>query len=278
MDSNDISRIRNIAIDEGLAVYSDPDEEDPAHYGVFYTIANSSIGPAYALTSLESLIFVVIPSHYCCNDSPFVHFRNEPFLTEVENRPGEFQAWSAQRNSSVIPWSLPLCKASWEIDISMWWCNLEVNKQDMGRKCFPLKTVRWVHYRHLSSHDQWRNRVDFLSRKMYVPATGCLYDSGSEYWMESTLRQLLDFLEDNRDTYDDLGRHLPYNLNSDVDYLDPIDTYLSTTECVCGSGHAMRAAIYDLETLAEVDLEADLDLVLRERGERLAELEEWSAW
>jgi hypothetical protein len=101
----------------------------------------SGLYPHYALTSLQSPRFVTVPLHDSYNVSSFVRFWDDIIVSEVESNPGEFQAWAAELFGKVVPWYLPVGKATWEVDFSMWWDYLEATKS-RNELYFPLKTVR----------------------------------------------------------------------------------------------------------------------------------------
>jgi hypothetical protein len=269
LDPKDVGQIENLAIDSDLANFHEIDEEAPP-WGVWWTLAMATTGQ-YVFTKLKTLTIHRNESHGSCNDSPVIGFHGDIILTEVESKPGEFQAWEMEtsgchwkRKTKVrpVPWTLPLDEATWEVPVSRMWSDLETRKYEMAS--FPLKTVRFVSFGAAPEH--WARRLEFLCGKKYVQSTGCLYES------HKSLDTLLDWREADSDGSGWYG-YLMAQLSeahqeehNTADEYDPILVYLTQTPCNCAIGHAHKAGFYDEEDLDLVELRQVLKTVNKQKA------------
>jgi hypothetical protein len=255
LDPTDVGQIKSLAIDSDIANYHETDEEAPP-WGLWWALAMTT--DEYVFTNLRTLTIHRNSSHKSCNDSSYVGFHGDIILTEVESNPGEFQAWEMEtkgcywkRKTVVrpIPWDIPLHnKATWEASFSRLWADLEKHKYKTPG--IALKTVRLVTFG--KGPDHWAGRLEFLTGKKYVQATGCIYEGHKD------LDTLLDWKEAETDGTGWYG-YLTVQLSEPE--FDPLLVYLTQNTCTCAIGHAHQAYYYDDEALEGVDLQKVLVVV-----------------
>jgi hypothetical protein len=256
LDSKDIDQIENLAIDSDIANYHESDEEAPT-WGLWWTLAMNT-ADEYVFTNLQTLTIHRNPSHKSCNDSPYIDFYGDFILTELDSNPGEFQAWQMEisgcywkRKTKVrpVPWDIPLHnKTTWEASFSRLWADLEKHKYKTPS--MALKTVRLVTFG--KGPDHWAGRLEFLTGKKFVQATGCIYEGHKD------LDTLLDWKEADTDGSGWYG-YLTVQLSEPE--FDPLLVYLTQNACHCAIGHAHQAYYYDDEAFEGVDLQKVLVIV-----------------
>jgi hypothetical protein len=263
LEPEDVSQIENLAIDSDIANYHEIDEE-ASPWGLWWALAMTT--DDYVFTNLRTLTIHRNSSHKSCNDSSYIGFHGDILLTEVENNPGEFQAWEMEtsgcyfkRKAKVnpVPWKLPLHDGvTWEVPFSRLWMDLEKHKYETPNSA--LRTVRFVSFG--KGPDHWAGRLEFLQGKRYVQSTSCIYEG------HKTLNTLLEWREADGDGG---GWYTYLTTQLSEPEFDPIQVYLTQIACDCAIGHAHRADFYDEDDLEGIDARKAVEVVsAQNRGGR----------
>ncbi|KAF7921763.1 hypothetical protein BELL_0325g00100 [Botrytis elliptica] len=231
----DLELVQNVAIDNDLFsqllwvefkpyLHLQSSRDDCLHLG--------SLFPA-----LHSLTSVVIPSATMpliyqlrsWNDSVDIIIANDGDSGK------EFRPWMVENNGDLLSLTIPLGRATWEVQISDAWRYIELHGP-------TDTTLRIVSLDRLEKDTKWRTRRDYLNSLIYFGGHMCLFEVTEE------LRRLLHLRENDQNLYRAVGHVLARSFycegslerltKIDPDaFVDPIVTYVRTRYCDCQSEH-----------------------------------------
>lgn len=219
----------------------------------------SSLFPA-----LRSLTSVVIPSAtYPLNSFDargFTDYSMDIIISNLKEIGREFLPWMVENDGIVMPWKVPLGRATWEARISEIWRFIELHDPTVA-------TLRIVAVGKLERDPKWEFRNKYLNGFIYFDDINCLlYDT-------EELGRLLELRDHEYETYKKFGSWLAQSFYHsktfqrlgiiDVEaYVDPIEVYQwkRCCECQCTHTRLVVSPCEEYEELGSFEIDEGFDI------------------
>ncbi|KAF7924096.1 uncharacterized protein EAE97_010708 [Botrytis byssoidea] len=219
----------------------------------------SSLFPA-----LRSLTSVVIPSASLPLDSfvalGFIDYSMDIIISSFKETGREFLPWMVENNGIVMPWKVPLGRATWEARISEIWRFIELHDPTVA-------TLRIVAVGKLERDPKWEFRNKYLNGFIYFEDINCLLYATEE------LERLLELRDHEYGTYYKFGSWLAQSfyhsktfarlrMIDEEAHVDPIEVYQWKRSCECKCTHTRLVVnpCEEYEELGSFEIDEGFDI------------------
>ncbi|TGO62846.1 hypothetical protein BOTNAR_0108g00070 [Botryotinia narcissicola] len=219
----------------------------------------SSLFPA-----LRSLTSFVIPSATLPLNSfvalGFIDYSMDIIISSFKETGREFLPWMVENNGIVIPWKVPLGRATWEARISEIWRFIELHDP-------TVVTLRIVAVGKFERDPKWEFRNKYLNGFIYFEDINCLLYATEE------LERLLELRDHEYGTYYKFGSWLAQSfyhsktfarlrMIDEESHVDPIEVYQWKRSCECKCTHTRLVVnpCEEYEELGSFELDEGFDI------------------